>query len=661
MELLLLIFVVSLVVAARAVITLLWSRLGTEPPGPWEASAATTVTAFIIAIGVSWLLSWCHLLNRTGLLAATVALLGAGLLPGRLHERPPGSAGRPRLAKWSLLALTPLLLWIAFVSWRGQVVPVLSHDALAYHMPKAVMIAQANRYEYFNSPDPRVSTSPCNYELLLADVLLLTGSDAVTEWIGTASYLALLLLAGAVAERWWGKGAHIVVTVLLTSAVPVILLHAGAHKNDLLSNVLYLAALFWGGRWLVSQETMPLLLTLASLATAGGTKLQAVFPTGALLMVALWLLARRQLRVSAKQLLIMLCSFPVAVVFLGGWAYFANILYTGQAALPASASSDAGYGDWTNLIEVPLLILMRPFGAGIFDLYVPWRDERWFWPRYELYFSDYGILITLLVLAVPFAFARYAGRGSSSIRRERILASVAALLAFLLMLPIRIRPVGFFAGFPRYFSFIVVFVIAWTATPVVRELMLRRRKSLVLILTGACAALLVALAATYTINDAFQPLSYVGYAARHDDLRTPYFTSNRAGLIVDQIAGPTDTIAFHGGFDSWTYPAYGKELKRDIRFIDAGDPIPRDAKFVVIDRAWNILWGDPRFEHMGQYQEYLAHGRPTAEDLAVVRRLFAEKQGYAPLYFMPDRNQAVFIRRDAGEPPPRVVVPDAGS
>jgi hypothetical protein len=638
-------FAAASVFAAAALSTMLWERGSDRAPGPWERAASIGILSFIIPIALSWTLSWMQLFDRTPLIVAVFVMsVPAAIFAWR---RRAALAVNHQLQTPALLAfLVPLLLWIVFALWRGAVVPVLSHDALSYHLPKAVMLAHAHEYRYFEAPDPRIPTSPADYEYLLADVLLLAGSDALTEWIGTASFIVLLLLAAALAERWWNDKRATIATILLTAAVPLIFLHIGAHKNDLLSNVFYLGAILWTGRFLVTREIAPLTLALLSLAAAGGTKVQGVLVAGALLITLAWAVVRHRFRPARTHLLVIALSIPVALFLLGGWVYIVNIIHTNQAALPSSSSSDAGYGDWNNLWQVPVLMLLRPFDTMTEDIYVPWRGERWFWPRWEIYFSDYGALLTLLTLLLPVAIRVYKNRDSVLVQRERILTSIAGVLSFALMLPIRLRPLGFFSGFPRYFCFIAIFVIVWTVAPLVRDLAERNRAITASLIVGLSALLLMINGAFYTWFDRFQPLPWVLYVAENPT-RVPFFANYRAATIADQVARPDDTLAMHANFDSWLYPAYGKELRRKLVFIEPGQPIPAEAKYVLIDRAWNLIWGDPRFKHMGQYQKYLAKGTPTAEDVAILRELQAHPDEWKQVFYLPERNQAVFRRRAA--------------
>jgi hypothetical protein len=386
---------------------------------------------------------------------------------------------------------------------------------------------------------------------------------------------------------------------------------------------------------------------LISSAAAAGTKIQTAFPIAAIVVLAAVLLAMRRIRLDRRWLAILVLALPIGTLLLGGWPYLLNLQHTGKAAVPASSTNDAGYGDWTNLLEVPAMILLRPFDSSEGDLYVPWRGERWFWPRYELFFSDYGKLVSLLVLATPFALLRYRSRGALPIRRERVITSILAAMTFVLMLPIRIRPLGFFAGFPRYFCFIAVFILVWTVVPAVRELAVRRKRRLVHAACAISATFFIAYAVEAAINDRFQPIEYVSYVVDHPGFRLPAFATYRAATIVDQIAGPEDTIAIHAGFDSWIYPLYGRDLRRKVIFVEPSSPIPPEARWVLVDRTWNIIWGDPRFKTTGQYEQYLTKGLPSDEDVALVKRLMSMPDRYETIYFFKRRNQAVFERRGA--------------
>src|SRR4051812_11809385 len=268
----------SVVITGYGVASWLWKRLGAEEEAPrtFERAASGIVTGAALWIAANWILAIAHLLTFTSLMIVTCAFAAAAV----------ATLWRHRAAmnfRWATPALLPIAFWIFFILWRGTIVPPLSHDALAYHLPKAVMIMQAHGYETFRVADQRIVTLPANYELLLADVLILSGTDRLTEWLGTIAYLAMLILTGAFAERWWrADGAAVAASILAVAATPLFLLHSGADKNDLMTAFFCGATLLWGARWCARGGRMPLLLTITSGALAIGTK-----PTGAVVALCL--------------------------------------------------------------------------------------------------------------------------------------------------------------------------------------------------------------------------------------------------------------------------------------------------------------------------------------------------------------------------------------
>jgi len=154
-------------------------------------------------IAINWLLALTHHLTRFSLaIAGLIPLaalvwecfrfraarareaknapdeIGTSGSPALSRERP------PRLTPFVLLIALPLIAWTGYILWRGAVLPPDSHDALAYHLPKAVLMMKAHGFEYFSAPDERISNLPANYELLLADVLILTGRVHIKRLVG---------------------------------------------------------------------------------------------------------------------------------------------------------------------------------------------------------------------------------------------------------------------------------------------------------------------------------------------------------------------------------------------------------------------------------------------------------------------------------------------
>src|SRR5258706_8440980 len=240
----------------------LWQSLdGDAELGGSERFLSGAITGIALWMAANWILALKHLLTRASLVVVLVALAIAAMVlrPG---------ISFPRLS----FLVIPIVLWALFALWKGAVLPPQSHDALSYHLPKAVMLMRAHGFGHFVAPDGRIAALPANYELMLADVLLLSGSDRLTEWINTIAFLLFLCSTAAFAERWWPQWPHRAAAALVTATAPLLLLHSAADKNDVLVCLFAAAALLWGGRWSARGGRMAMLLMIVSLALAGGTK-----------------------------------------------------------------------------------------------------------------------------------------------------------------------------------------------------------------------------------------------------------------------------------------------------------------------------------------------------------------------------------------------------
>lgn len=638
-------FVVALSVAVTGygVASWLWERLGAneEVPRAFERAASAIVVGPALWIAANWLLAIPHLLTFGSLTTLASVFVAAALATLWRHRK---TFGRPRV---SLTAL-PIILWIVLILWRGAIVPPLSHDSLAYHLPKAVMIMQAHGYETFHVADLRIVTLPSNYELLLADVLILSGSDRLTEWLGAIAYIAMLMLTGAFAERWWraDRGA-IAASVLAVAATPLFLLHSGADKNDLMTAFFCGATLLWGARWYARGGRMSLLLAILSLALAAGTKQYgAAIGAGLAPFVVIRLsrdLRSRSMRI--RELLTYVAVAIAALALLGGASYvYARIPASSPSAAPDAHRIIApfAYGDWANIWQVPYLILTAPFSPQQRGVWAPWAHSYWYWPRYELYFSNYGQLFTLLAIAAPFIAFACRRRPDAFAAAERRAAVIASIVAIVFMLPVVVKPRGFFAGaFPRYAAFIVPIVVCWAMPPLFAYL--RTRPRIAAALLAGLAVLFVIEAADCAVSDNFAPLDYVLRMRAHPGSRQIYFEPNRAASVVDRMAGPRDTIAVDGAFDTWVYPAYGAHLTRRIVYVDENETVPADARWVIIDRSWNARWTNKAFTDLGKYHDCYGTGSLRPDDVRLFDRLRAD-QRFRLVFRDRANNQAVFQR-----------------
>lgn len=641
----LIVVVAAILCIGIGVAAFLWRRLdGVEEWEPLELVTAGSAIGLFLWLAASWILAYTHLLVRPALLGvAALSCIAAAFLVIR-HRR----VLRIEWSPGSILLLLPLILWIAYVLWRGVVLPPANHDALAYHLPKAALLMQAHGFEQFVASDVRIVILPWNYELLLADILILEGSDQLTEWIGTLSYLLLLLATAAVARRWWGRGMHATLSALAVGASPVLLLNSGADKCDLLAAFLAVAAIVFASRWVVHGGRTAFALTTIALAVGAGVK-PNVGAVG--VAIAPFLLFRffRELRAHRVALrdLAAAGALAAAAFFLGGvLPYFINFRQNGLIEVQTSARTTIlQYGDWQNLWEVPYLLLTVPLSRNTNAVWVPWLKQYWFWPHYELFFSHYGKLFTLLALALPIAILVYRRAAPDAIRRERNIATWMAVLGVAISLPVATRPVGMFAAFPRYLAFVVPFIVCWTVAPAVRQLAAHARLHRMAWGVAAGIAGYFALNASLcAVDDRFAPLIYARWAAENPGTRMIYFTQKRAASFVDRQAGPTDTIGIDGTFDTWSYPAWGAKLTRKVIFLPSGATpatIPAEVQWIVLDHSWSSLWGSTTT--MGDFWRNIARGPQAPEYLRLAGAL-AKDPHWQATYLDPPLGQAVFRR-----------------
>jgi hypothetical protein len=594
-----------------------------------ERASSAALLGISVWIAVNWLLSAPHCLNRPVLLSiAATAIVAAVILrrPGTVRTRP---------SVMVTLSLLPLAAWVAFLLWRAYILPIGSADALIYHMPRAVMFWRAGGYAWFpNVPDFRINGVAANYELLLADVLAVQGRDTIAEWMSVLFFVLLLVVSTALARRWWGAGRYLVAVPYLIASIPLVVLHAGAIKNDLMSHFFALSALLWAGRWFSSRRFPDAALCVIALFAGAGTK------NHLLLLVAilgvLFLVCRPPFRFLLRLSLVAAASF----LLLGGVHYFFSIRHSGGEGV-----APAQYGEWGNLIRFPVDIFTAPFSSSDTDLVLPWAHAPTPWYRYDIYSSHYGQLVSIALILMPVTLWLFRRRNDGASPGERYVVLAAGCLFFLVMMPIRAVPSGFAPYFARYLLSVAVLILCAAIVPlyaaIERNLVISRPIAGLALAAAVLFPLLPI--ANYAEHDKWMTLDYVEAIASRPGARLYPPMPIRAAMVADRLAGPTDRMEIHGGHDTYLYPAYGVSLSRDLHFISSAAEIRPDAPWVAIDRADNIFWHHPAFKSAGDWRRYWGQGTPSAEDVSVVRTLALDPR-YQLVYYSSRFNQAVFRR-----------------
>lgn len=611
---------------------------------PLERLTWALCIAFGVWLGTLWIFALLHLLTPAVLLTRT-AIVGCAAVVMRGRR---GAAARDfSLSGPAIGVLVLIVAWCAFILWRGAIIPPLSHDALSYHLPKAVFYAREGGFHVIDALDARARNLPVNYELLLSELVAIDGSDRYTEWLSTIFYAGLIVTAGALAQRWWPRRGYAVAMVcLLTAGVPVVLLHSGAHKNDIMTAFFIVAGLVTAGRWLTTRERFALLLSIASLAIAVGTKPHAAVAALALVPFLAWRWWPMPNR--WRELAIAVVFACAAFLLLGGAAY----INMKQAVPPAAQSVPAkvfevkgpalpiAYGDWSNLWQGPYVLLAAPFSRLPTALRVPWEEEPWFWRRYEIYISHAGVPFALCALALPIVLLRFRREEGPSFERVAVLTACA--ITTVIMLPVVFSPHGFYAiSLPRYVAFLYPVIFAWVVPPLMNAL----SRAIAAAIFGAALFSFFWYAQDNIVFDVFVPLDYIIYVGSHPGTRVIPFDANRGASIVDRAAGPNDSVAIEAAYGTWIQPAFGAKLTRPVHLMRTGASIadvPADADWVVVDRAYDVVWGHPDFRDLSQVRRYLLRGRqPGGFELAEALR---RDRRFKAVFYNARRNQAVFRR-----------------
>jgi hypothetical protein len=621
----------------------------------YERLVYAFISGMAIWFGSTWILSLLGAFNFPAILARfCLALLVASWLLWRARAVLIRRAEQFEITLQRTLIgalFSPLILWIGFILWRGAVIPPVSHDALSYHLPKAVLMWRNAGWQSFGFLHGSIRTTPVNYEWLLAEELAWSGSDRLTEWPSLIFFVLLIVATGALCQMFSRRrSAGALVAMMSVAAAPVVLLHSGAQKNDLMVASLMVCALVAAGRWLQEPSLFAFAMISAAFGLAIGTKPQAAALAVAIAPVILWRLIHTSKGRSSREWAFLLVVPVLSFVLLGGAVFLDNLRHEGS--LLNARDSGGGsvevipYGDWSNIVEGPYVLLAAPLVTTPYSLSVPWESTPWFWRRYEIYFSHLGILFTLAVAALPIAWWK---RNAAS-TRFRMTLSLVSLAALVLMLPVGFKPHGLYAiSLPRYVLFIVPIVLAWSMTFMVERLEAMMRGGGLLAL-AVVAITFCAYAQEFGAEDTFAPIDYVIWASQHPGARTPGFDPFRAASVADRMAGTNDAIAVESAYGAWTYPAFGAALRRRVDYVDANHlELKDDVKWVVVDRAYQVVWGHPDFRDLSQARRYLLKGKPRPEDLQLLNALRSDRR-FELVFYNPKMLQAVFKRVGHGAP-----------
>jgi hypothetical protein len=622
----------------------------------WGERCASVLLLWVaILLSINWILVCFRALGAKELIGCSfvAAIAGTGLLIGRWRKEKlsfhiPPSNSMMVVFGFMLGGVLIYVLMRSFV--LGAVIE--EFDALSYHFPKAVEIIRAHTIPQIRSGDFRIEFFPWNYELLLADALLLTPGDGMSYWIPLVAYLGFLAFVYSILRRSWPSlnRQDVLAGLLLVAATPILILHITANKNDLLALFFQMAFLYWFTRWSVDGNPRSLSFALAGFVMMLGTKVSALFLVPALLFIfwrrrELWV---RGLSVKSRKLFLSLAGGVLLFLILGGGALILNCRWTGNPLGDCSraggiSSYEANVAPQYRIDGIswrfPVMLFWKPFSLDEMGVWAFDQGRYWFWPSYRLIYGHFGWLCSVLLLLIPFAV--YLSREEKYGSQFRKYATIGILGFVFFCLPQKYRVDGLFCAWPRYLLCIPVLIALWTVPPILDWL--RRKKRHLTYLAASWAIVLYFAAEHYTCFKNDEVRSFGRFANSLFDTRESYRDS--VSEVLNRIAGPQDTVAFDGGYGALYYSAYGNQLERPLCFLQPNPrkvAIPEKVQWVLIDRSWNSGWSHPGVTTTADFGLPI-NPKPSAEDRMVMEQLLRDPE-WKLVYWKSENSQAIFRR-----------------
>lgn len=640
------------------------SRDSMDEPGGSLSVLVFLSLFFVLWAASVWFLALLQCMIVPGFLGLATALnlLSIGLLWKRR-----ASWRLVRMETWRrslqpvpVVAVVALGILFAYNLFKGYILPCANTDANAWSMPIAVYYLKHQGLDLFTGPQAEWRehlADPSNYELIVASILSLDGTDRITEWVSTVCAGGILAAAWSLFRRWHGEGMHVWIGVLVVASAPVFLLHMAADKADLLASLLTVLATFWVARAWAGGGRQAFLLALYTGVMLVGTKKTGWIIAPILFTALGWCLVHRiRHREASLRSLLRWVPAHVALAFLllGGMRFIYLIIHAqpkhGWLAMAGFPGRNLqGFSLWDPL-RFLWHVSWHPFRSGTYDFRLPFSPEAWYWPGFNLIYSHFGwvfgpLLAVMLGLVV---WVRYRKDWRGWFSQELTIFAILSGLAFWGLFIRRYAYEGSYNTYPRFTLFILIPLLALGLVPLLARL--GRSKSGVLFPMVATALLNLGWTASVSYaGDQCAPHRYLlDLWANPEKRRWVFVGPNRIPCRLDRLAGPTDVIATDCTYQTWLYPLWGEKLTRDVRLVrwrEGRAEIPREATWAVADNVSGITWGGGRtIRDAGDFLKAWNQGMPSQRDSLLYRQLIADPE-WACLFATPTGEQCVFRRR----------------
>ena len=645
--------------------TLSRKRIAHDDPATevWGLSWLEGMTRFLLLwIGGAWALAGLHWLRPAGFMGLAIIMAALALWLFRRNPETQMTALaqswttlRSLRREWLFMGLLGLLL--AFNLIKGWVLPCANSDALAWSLPIAIRYHLGSGLDWAMPPQtewlPHLS-DPHNYELLIASILSLTGTDRITEWVSTLAAGGVLSVVGIQFRRWSGPGLHVWTTLLLFAAAPVFLLHLAADKGDLLTILLVLLGIFWTVRACLEASPRSGILAIWVLFALFNMKRSGwmLAPPLVLVIYLRWTLLAWQGKARWVPTLLRIAGHGLgAALGMGGikalWLWHhTKSLSQGVTAVATQLSPSAHAFSWADPLRFLWTVSLAPFRSSDYTVRLL-SGVEWYWPEYNLIYSHFGwlfgpALLAALGLLAAALFRRGPARAFS--REQWLCLDVSIVLAFFLLA----RNYAFDGGFntfPRFVLFLLPPLLAAGFLP------LLARVPRPWIFAALAAIGLVGAASQAYVHDMVAPYVYLEDLWQHPEKRRWVLVGpNRVPCVLDRLAGPKAVVVADCTYLTWLAPLWGEGLTRDVRLLEwkEGRPqVPPEAEWLVIDNVSGLTWGNGHVvRNAGDFAKAFQHGTPTERDTRLFPILKSDPT-WELVTASPMGEQAIFRRKPA--------------
>jgi Dolichyl-phosphate-mannose-protein mannosyltransferase len=290
---------------------------------------------------ITELLSAFQGLRRTPLIICwAIVMLGMIVIAWRARWHAPRVSYNNPIIALCVLGCAGILTLTAITAAFS---PPNSSDAMAYHLPRVIYWAEQSSVRFFPTQYLNQIMLQPLAEYLMLHLYLLTGSDALTNFVQWFASLVCMIGVSAVAREFAVSASGQAIAALFCATIPSGVLASSGAKNDYFLAMWLVLAVFFAMRFTVDGKLLNAILLGGAVGCALLTKATAyVFAPGPILAV---LLLHR--RIPAKRMVAGLALVWVVGVGMNAPQYARNYELSGSILGFDSAQGDGVYR-WRN-------------------------------------------------------------------------------------------------------------------------------------------------------------------------------------------------------------------------------------------------------------------------------------------------------------------------